>query len=67
MPFVLQDDLDLGRDYGILAPNQGGAHLHHGDVRPEAPIHLCELKAHVAPADHHEVPRDLLQRKHVGT
>ena len=65
-PFVRQNGLDLGRQDGILASQQGRAHLDHRDGRPEASVHLRELEPDVAAADHHEVPRDLLQRKHVG-
>ena len=46
---------DRRRHLLVLARDQPRAHLDDGDAGAEAPVHLGELQADVAAADHHQV------------
>src|ERR1700756_4468579 len=65
---VAEDAPDLPRHVDILASHELRTGLDDGDVAAEATIGLCEFQTGVAPTDHDQVLRQIieLQRLNVG-
>ena len=61
-----EDRLHRNRDVRVLAMDQPVGHLDHGDLGPEPPIDLGELESDVAPADDHQMARQLIELKQAG-
>jgi hypothetical protein len=50
----------------VVPRDEARAHLDHGDAAPEAPVHLRELEADVAPTDDDQVLRQEIDLHHAG-
>jgi hypothetical protein len=65
-PFAFKDCAHLFRNIRILTCNQPIHALDDRDLRAEAAVHLRKFEADIAPADHDEMLRQLVERDHVG-